>query len=87
MTTGPPNRRRRRLWLMPVFAALMLSLPAWATVALLAGAVGLATRKPPRESPARGPHARRRPGTASRSASTLPGARWSSQTSSCRLTV
>ena len=44
MSTGPPSRRRRRFWLMPVFAALMLSPPAWATVALLAGAVGSPSR-------------------------------------------
>ena len=37
MTTAPPNRRRRSFFLMPVLAALMLSAPAWATVALLAG--------------------------------------------------
>ena len=57
MTTGPPNRRRRRFWLIPVFAALMLSPPAWATVALLAGAVGIAVaQSAARVARARAPH-------------------------------
>jgi hypothetical protein len=49
MSTGSPGRRRRPYWLMPVFAALMLSPPAWVTVALLAcsvvAAVGLSARR------------------------------------------
>jgi hypothetical protein len=42
MNIGPPTRRRRPYWLMPVFATLMLSPPAWVTVAMLSGAIGVA---------------------------------------------
>jgi conjugal transfer pilus assembly protein TraD len=42
MNPGPPRRRRRPYWLMPVFAALMLSPPAWVTVAVLSAAIGVA---------------------------------------------
>jgi hypothetical protein len=41
MNTSPPNRRRRPYWLMPAFAALILSPPAWATMAVLACSVAL----------------------------------------------
>jgi type IV secretory pathway TraG/TraD family ATPase VirD4 len=41
MTPGGQPARRRPYWLVPVFAALMLSPPAWATVALLAAAIGM----------------------------------------------
>ncbi|MGZ4234060.1 MAG: type IV secretory system conjugative DNA transfer family protein [Solirubrobacteraceae bacterium] len=41
MNPGPPSRRRRPYWLMPVFAALMLSPPARVTVAVLSAAIGV----------------------------------------------
>jgi conjugal transfer pilus assembly protein TraD len=42
MTPASEKRRRRPYWLMPVFVALMLSPPAWVTVALLASSIGMA---------------------------------------------
>ena len=36
-----PRSRRRPYWLMPFFVALMISPPAWVTVAVLAGTVGV----------------------------------------------
>jgi conjugal transfer pilus assembly protein TraD len=42
MSTGSSRARRRPYWLMPLFAALMLSPPAWVTVTLLGGTIGVA---------------------------------------------
>ena len=62
MSFGSPRPRRRPYWLMPVFAALMLSPPAWVSVALLAGSIGvvvaLSARRVARAraGPATGPH-------------------------------
>ncbi|MGZ4183699.1 MAG: type IV secretory system conjugative DNA transfer family protein [Solirubrobacteraceae bacterium] len=62
MSFGSPRPRRRPYWLMPVFAALMLSPPAWVSVALLAGsicvAVALGARRVARAraGAATGPH-------------------------------
>jgi conjugal transfer pilus assembly protein TraD len=42
MSSDSRVRRRRPYWLMPVFAALMFSPPAWVTLTLLCGAIGVA---------------------------------------------
>jgi len=42
MNPGSGRSRRRPYWLMPVFALLMLSPPAWVTLTVLSGAVGVA---------------------------------------------
>lgn len=42
MNGSSPGSRRRPYWLLPVFAAVMLSPPAWVTVALLAASMGVA---------------------------------------------
>ena len=89
MTAGPPNRRRRRL-LADARVRCADAVACRRGQPWLCSPVRSAwpSRKAPRESPARraGTLDRAR-ATASRSASTLPGARSCSQTSSCRLTV
>lgn len=45
MNGDTPTRRRRPYWLMPVFAALMLSPPAWVILTLLCGGIGVAVAR------------------------------------------
>lgn len=42
MNPDPGRRRRRPYWLVPFFAAVALSPPAWVTVAVLTGTIGVA---------------------------------------------
>jgi conjugal transfer pilus assembly protein TraD len=42
MTLDSGTRRRRPYWLMPFFAVVMFSPPAWVTVAVLSSAIGVA---------------------------------------------
>jgi len=59
MNARPREPRRPPYWLLPVFAVLMLAPPVWATVALIAAAVGVTITRGALSARARGAEAAR----------------------------